>query len=150
MSLKAWTLVGCLLANGYLLGVMVLFATVVYPSFAAVDAKAFPALYSSFTGRIAVSVVPFEFLALLAMLLLYGWRPSAVPLAAVHAVVALGVAYFVITFASHLPSHKALAAGDNGPDALAPLLFSQWARTIVQLVRTAVLAWLAARAATGA
>jgi len=63
----------------------------------------------------------------------------------VHALVALGVAYFAITFAWHLPSHRALAAGDNSATALAPLLSSQYARTVVQLVKVGLLSWLLAR-----
>lgn len=145
MSIKAWTLVACSATNLYLLGVMVLFAAVVYPQLGAVDRTAFPSLYSAFTARIGAPVVVFEFAALLTTLPLYASRPADVPALAVHALVALGVAYFVITFGFHLPSHRALAAGDNSPAALAPLLRSQWARTGVQLARVAVLAWLAAR-----
>ena len=146
MSIKAWALIACLCANVYLLGVMVLFATVVYPEFGAVDRKTFPSLYAAFTGRIGLPVVAFEFLALLTTLVLYASRPPLVPLWAVHALVALGVGYFAITFGWHLPSHRALAAGENDPQALLPLLRSQWARTVVQLIRAVMLAWLGARA----
>ena len=146
MSLKAWTLVGCSVANFYLLGVMVLFAAVLYPQLGAEEQGAFPPLYAAFTARIGVPVVLVEFAALLLTLPLYLARPAAVPIAAVHALVALGMAYFVITFGWHLPAHRALAAGDNRPGALAPLLRSQWARTGVQFGRAALLAWLGARA----
>jgi hypothetical protein len=146
MSLKAWMLVACSAANFSLLGVMVLFAAVLYPQLGAVERGAFPPLYVAFTARIGVPVVLFESAALLVTLPLYLARPAAVPIAAVHALVALGVAYFVITFGWHLPAHRALAAGENGPGALAPLLRSQWARTGVQIGRAAILAWLGARA----
>ena len=63
--LERWTLVACSAVNVYLLGVMVLFATVVYPQFGAVERGPFPALYASFNGRIGVPVVAFEFLSLL-------------------------------------------------------------------------------------
>jgi hypothetical protein len=145
MSLKAWSLVVCSAANLYLLGVMVVFAAVVYPQLGAVDRGAFPRVYAAFTGRIGVPVVLFEFAALLLTFPLYLARPDAVPVGAVHALVALGVAHFAITFGWHLPAHKALAAGDNGAEALAPLLQSHWARTAVQLVRAGLLAWLAAK-----
>src|SRR4051812_21394249 len=102
MSIKAWTLVACSAANLYLLGVMVLFAAVVYPELGAVERGAFPPLYAAFTGRIGVPVVVFEFVALLTTLPLYASRPEQVPIAAVHALLALGVAYFVITFGWHL------------------------------------------------
>lgn len=146
MSLKAWTLVACSAANFYLLAVMVLFAAVIYPQLGAVDRAAFPPLYAAFTGRIGAPVVLFEFAAFLLTVPLYFSRPEAVPVAAVHVLVALGVAYFVITFGWHLPAHRALAAGDNGAAALAPLLGSQWARTGVQVGRAGLLAWLGARA----
>lgn len=145
MSLKEWTLVGCALVNAYLLGVMVLFATVVYPGFGAVD-RAFPALYADFTSRIPGPVVAFEFLALIATLLLYVWRPTPTPLLAVHLLVALGSVYFLITFGWHLPAHRPLGAGENGAATLAPILRSQWARTMVQTARVTILAWLAAHA----
>ena len=145
MSFKAWSLVLCSAANFYLLAVMVLFAAVAYPQLGAVDRAAFPPLYAAFTGRIGLPVVIWEFAALLLTFPLYWARPEAAPIGAVHALVALGAAYFAITFAWHLPSHRALAAGDNGPAALAPLLQSQWVRTGVQVVRAAILAWLGAR-----
>lgn len=146
--LERWTLVACAAVNLYLLGVMVLFAAVLYPQFGAVDRGAFPPLYASFNGRIGVPVVAFEFLALLLTLVLYGLRPAETPLWAVHAAVGLGVAYFVITFGLHLPAHRALAAGDNSAPALAPLLSSQWARTAVQLLRAGLLSWLSVLAMT--
>src|SRR5262245_14544426 len=146
MSAKAWTLVVCSAVNVYLLAVMVLFAAVVYPGFGAVDRGAFPPLYASFTSRIGAPVVAFELAALIATFPLYVARPAAVPIAAVHALVLLGVAYFAITFGWHLPAHRALAAGDNGSSAIRPLLESQWARTFVQIGRSVLLAWLGARA----
>jgi len=147
--MKAWALVTCTVVNGYLLGVMVLFAAVEYPGFGTVDRSAFAQLYSGFTGRIGGPVVLLEFAALLATLALYVARPESSPLGAVHALLILGVAYFVITFAWHLPSHRALASGENGPAALAPLLQSQWARTGVQVGRVAVMMALCARAMGG-
>ena len=136
--MKAWTLPICSAANVYLLAAMVFFAMVSYPQFGAVDAAAFPALYKAFTGRIGLPVVTMEFAALLVTFPLYFARPDATPAWAVHVLVALGVAYFAITFGWHLPAHRALAAGDNSPSALAPLLASQWARPGVQLARAAL------------
>ena len=144
MSLKDWTLVICSAANLYLLGVMVVFAAVLYPQFGAVERGAFPPLYSAFNSRIGAPVVLWEFAALILTLTLYAWRPANVPLWAVHGLLVLGIAYFAITFGWHLPSHRALAAGDNSPTALAPLLNSQWARTLVQLIRCAGISWLLA------
>ena len=147
MSLKVWTLTICSAVNLYLLGVMVLFAAVAYPQFSAVDRASFPPLYQAFTGRIGVPVVVWEFLALFTTVPLYFARPSAVPAWSVHVLIVLGLAYFAITFGWHLPSHRALAAGDNSAEALAPLLQSQWARTFVQLGRAAVVIWLGAEVA---
>lgn len=137
-----WAVIGALVINTYLLGAMVMFAAVTYPSFGTVDRAAFPPLYQSFNARIGVAVVPWEFLAFLVTLALYVFRDQ-LPMTLIHVVVALGVAYFVITFAWHLPAHRPLAAGDNS--VLAPLLTSQWARTLVQLLRVVLLAWLAIR-----
>jgi len=80
------------------------------------------------------------------VLLLYAWRPEGVPLWAVHAGVLLTVGYFAITFGWHLPAHRALANGDNSPEALRPLLGSQWARTAVQFARAGLLLYLSAGA----
>lgn len=124
---------------------MVVFAAVLYPQFGAMEQAAFPLLYSAFNSRIGAPVGVFEFAALLTTLPHYASRPAEVPLAAVHALLALGVAYFIITFGWHLPAHRALAADDNGAAALGLLLRSQWARTGVQLARTVILARLGAR-----
>ena len=77
-----------------------------------------------------------------------GVQTCALPILwAVHALIALGVAYFAITFGWHVPSHKPLAAGDNSAQALAPLLTSQWVRTAVQAARAGLLVWLGSRLA---
>jgi hypothetical protein len=146
MKLEAWVLVLGLAVNLYLLGVMVMFGAVVYPQFGAVERGAFPPLYEAFNGRIGAPVVIWEFAALLVTLPLYAARPPSVSPIAVHVLIALGVAYFAITFGWHLPAHRALAAGDNSAAALRPLLRSQWARTAVQVARAALLAALTARA----
>ena len=138
----------CAAINCYLLAVMVLFATVVYPGFAVVDKGAFPAHYTAFNGHIGIPVVLPEFLALLGTLLPYAWRPAAVSVGWVHALVVLGMAYFVITFGWHLPAHRTLAAGDNSAQAMGPLLASQRLRTGVQVARVAVLGWLSTRVLT--
>jgi hypothetical protein len=135
VTLKAWALVLSAAVNLYLLGVMVLFAAVVYPQFGAADRAAFTPLYQGFTSRIGAPVVLFELAAFVLTLVLYAARPDCVPLGWVHALVALGVAYFAITFAWHLPAHRPLAAGDNAPERLAVLMASQWARTAVQVLR---------------
>ena len=132
MALTSWTVPVCLVLNAYLLGVMVLFATVSYPQLGESLTG-----YSGFTGRIAVPVVTFEFLAFFATLALYAVKPE--PMWAVHAIVALGVGYFVITFGWHLPAHRALAAGDRSPTDMARLLASQWARTALQVIRVGLL-----------
>lgn len=126
-------LLGSLALNVYVLGAMLVFALVSYPSFTGEGLAAYPA----FNKTIGVAVVPFELLAFLVPLGLYAFDRSP----RVHVVTALGVAYFVITFAWHLPAHRPLAAGTGGP--LTALLVSQWARTVVQAVKVAVLGWVA-------
>lgn len=130
-----------LAVNLWVLVAMGWFALSAYPGFGAEERSAFPTAYSAFTARIGWAVVPWEFLAFLVPLALYATRPDGFPAWAVHVAVALGVAYFAITFGWHLPSHRALAAGDNSSEALKPLLTSQWVRTVVQVARVAVLAW---------
>ncbi|MFT3709376.1 MAG: hypothetical protein QM817_17190 [Archangium sp.] len=137
--MSRWATIIALIINAYLLGAMVMFGAVTYPQFGAVDRSAFGPLYQSFNSRIGLAVVPWEFVAFLATLALYVFRDE-LQLGVLHAVVALGVAYFAITFAWHLPAHRSLAAGDNSD--LSSLLTSQWARTVVQLLRVAALAWL--------
>lgn len=117
----------------YVLGAMLVFALHSYPAFGRSLAG-----YASFTRTIGLAVVPFELLAFVVPLALYAVRPQ--PLAAVHALTALGVAYFVITFAWHLPAHRPLAAGAAGD--LGALMSSQWARTAVQLARAGVAVYL--------
>jgi hypothetical protein len=146
MALKAWTLGICTATNVYLLGAMLVFALVSYPSLASAEQALFPSLYAEFTGRLVPLVVPAEFLAAGLTFPLYGWRPAAVPLWSVHLLVALAVGYFVITFAWHLPAHRALAAGDSSGSAFAPLMSSQWARTWLQVGRTLVLLGLGVKA----
>ena len=94
-------------------------------------------------------MVIWEFAALLSTLALYASRPESVAVSEVDVLVGLGVIYFAITFGWHLPAHRALATGDNGPAALAPLLLSQWARTAVQVIRCGLLAWITARCMGG-
>ena len=144
-AMRAWTLVLCVGINFYLLGVTILLGAVIYPQFGVVERAAFPGLYEAFNSRIGAPVVAFEFLALASTLALYAWRPATAPIAAVHALTILGITYFAITFAWHLPSHRPIAAGDNAQALLRPLLRSQWTRTAVQLARTALLAWMSAR-----
>ena len=78
MGLRSWTLVACSATNLYLLGVMVVFAAVLYPQLGAVERGAFPALDQAFNSRIGAPVA-FEFAALLTTSPLYAWRPEAVP-----------------------------------------------------------------------
>ena len=146
MMLKAWMLVLCLAVNLYLMGVMVLFATVVYPQLGAVERGGFLPVYQAFNGRIGGPVVIWEFAAFAVTLALYAARLDSTPPWAVHLAVGLSVAYFAVTFGWHLPSHRALAAGDNSAAALAPLLMSQWVRAVVQVVKAGLLCWLAALA----
>lgn len=141
MNWPNWSLGGALVINVYLLGVMVMFASVVYPLFATVRPEAFGALYQRFTSSIGVPVVAWEFVALLVTVLLYLARPESMPSSVVHVLVGLTVVYFAITFGWHLPAHRALAANDNSSAALQPLLASQWVRTVVQLMKVVVLGW---------
>ncbi len=134
--MKTAALYVTLALNVWVLGAMLVFALHSYPSFGRSLAG-----YASFNRTIGFAVVPFELLAFVVPLALYAVRPQ--PLSAVHAFTALGVVYFVITFAWHLPAHRPLAAGTSND--LGVLLASQWARTVVQVARVGVAAWLVAK-----
>src|SRR3954466_11115357 len=95
------SLFASLALNVYVLGAMLVFALVSYPGFAGAGVSG----YSAWNRVIGVAVVPFELLAFLVPLSLYAFDRGP----KVHAVTALGVAYFVITFAWHLPAHRPLA-----------------------------------------
>ena len=131
--MKAAALYATLALNVWVLGAMLVFALYSYPAF-----ERSVATYAQFNRTIAFAVVPFELLAFLVPLVLYATRPQ--PLWAVHALTALGVSYFIITFAWHLPQHRPLAAGVAGNTGV--LVASQWARTAVQVARVAVAGYL--------
>ncbi|MBL8953866.1 MAG: hypothetical protein JNK82_24025 [Myxococcaceae bacterium] len=123
--------------NVYVLAAMLVFALYSYPQF-----EQSVATYAQFNRTIGFAVVPWEFLAFIVPLALYATKPQ--PLSAVHALTALGVIYFVITFSWHLPAHRPLAAGEAGDTQV--LMASQWARTAVQVARAALAAGLAVHA----
>lgn len=141
--MRAAALVFFALTNFYLLAVMLMFQRVVYPSFGLVPHDAFPAYYAAFTSRIAFVVVLPEFLALLSAVPLFFTRDGAW---IAWVALATGAAYMAITFGWHLPVHRALANGDNGPAVVDALLTSNGARTIVQALKCVFVAWVIFRA----
>lgn len=136
-----WLLVASAAAQLYVLGAMLLMHRAVYAPFAALSREAFAQLYAGFGARIGpVFVVP-ELVAFVLPLALFARAPTGLPKWVAWAALALGVAYFAITFAWHLPVHRSLATGDNSPAVIDALLRSHSARTLVHLARTALFAW---------
>ena len=130
------------LTNFYLLGVMVMFQRVVYPAFRLVPHAEFPAYYSAFTSRIALVVVLPEFLALLSAVPLFFWRDASLGAWVAWVALGAGAVYMAITFGLHLPVHRALAEGDNGPAVVGALLSTNGARTIVQTLKCIFVGWV--------
>ncbi|MFO0557567.1 MAG: hypothetical protein U0269_06075 [Polyangiales bacterium] len=145
---RVWLLVASAAAQLYLLGAMLLMHRAVYAPFAALSREAFAQAYSGFGARIGAVYVAPEFIAFGLPLALFVWAPPALPRWVAWAAALLGAAYFAITFAWHLPVHRALASGDNSPAVIEALLRSHGARTLVHAARTALLTWavVAARA----
>ena len=134
------------LTNFYLLAVMLMFQRVVYPAFALVSHDGFPAYYASFTSRIALVVVAPEFLALLSAVPLFFWRSDSLGAWVPWVALGAGVLYMVITFGFHLPVHRALAQGDNGPAVISALLATNGARTILQALKCGFVGWVLSKA----
>ncbi len=124
---------------------MLLFQRVVYPAFGDVAREAFPAYYAAFTARIPIAVVAPEFLALLSALPLFWLRSDALPSWSVWAALGFGILYMAITFGLHLPIHATLGRGDNSPAVVAALTRTNLLRTIVQLVKCALIGWMLTR-----
>lgn len=146
IALDMKTLAIVALANFYLLGVMLVFQRVVYPSFGDVARAELPAYYAAFTSRIAMPVVVPEFLAVLMVVPLFFTRPPSVPAWAVGMSLAAGIVYMIITFGWHLPVHHALGAGDNSPAVVRSLLLTNALRTAVQAAKCALITWMLVKA----
>jgi hypothetical protein len=136
------TLAVVALTNFYLLGVMLVLQTIVYPAFANVAREQFQAYYAAFNARIPLPVVVPEFLALLSVVPLFFFRPDGVPAWSVWTTLGAGVAYMSITFGLHLPVHRVLAAGDNAQGVVDVLVRTNLARTIVQGAKCALVTWM--------
>ena len=138
------------LTNFYLLAVVLMLQRVVYPAFGSVPHDAFPAYYAMFTSRIALVVVVPEFLALLSAVPLFFWREQSIGAWVPWTALGAGVLYMVITFALHLPIHRALATGDNAPAIVDSLVSTNGLRTIVQALKCLLVSHFCARSFSSA
>jgi hypothetical protein len=140
--MRALAMIFFALTNFYLLAVMLMFQRVVYPAFRLVPHEGFPAYYTSFTSNIALVVVVPEFLALLSAMPLFFWRDESLGAWIAWVALGAGILYMAITFGLHLPVHRALANGDNGPSVVDALLSTNGARTIVQALKCVFVCWV--------
>jgi hypothetical protein len=145
MSMRAAAITLFALSNFYLLAVMLMFQRVVYPAFRLVSHAGFPAYYAAFTSRIALVVVVPEFLAFLSAVPLLFWRDASLGAWVAWAALGAGALYMAITFGLHLPVHRALAEGDNGPAVVDALLSTNGARTILQALKCIFVGWVVFR-----
>ena len=143
-STALWLLVICAAVNLYLLGAAAILQVVQYPLLGDVGGSALPSVHAALTRRLGVVFILPEFLAFLSVLPLFWLRPPELPAVAVWACLALGIAYFVITFGWHLPAHKLLSTGDSSTAALRKLLVSHAARTTTVALKCGILLWMIA------
>lgn len=143
--LPLYMLLACTALNLYLLGAATLLGRVSYPLMAEAGRAALPVLHTALNRRLGLVFIAPEFLAFLAVLPLFWLRPARVAIGSVWLCVALGVAYFVVTFGWHLPAHK-LLDGDTSDQAMRTLLVSHAVRTILVALKCGLLLWMLARA----
>lgn len=141
--LRLWLLLVCIAVNVYLLGAATLLQAVAYPMLGEVGSAALPALHASLSRRLGLAFILPELLAFLAVLPLLRFRPPRAPAWAVWVCVALGAAYFAVTFGWHLPAHKLLAGGDASPSVMRALLVSHAARATSLALKCGLLVWMA-------
>lgn len=135
----------CTALNLYLLGAATVLGRVSYPLIAAAGSAALPLLHTALNRRLGLVFIAPEFLAFLSVLPLLWLRPTRISIGSVWLCVALGVAYFVVTFGWHLPAHK-LLDGDASGQAMQKLLTSHAVRTVVVAIKCGLLLWMIARA----
>lgn len=137
MRFARWLLLSCTAVNLYLLGAACLLQFVGYPLLLEAGNSALPTLHAALTRRLGVVFIMPEFLALFFLLPLFRWRPANVRPFRLEACLALGFAYFVVTFGWHLPAHKRLALGHAG--AMSILLGSHAVRTLFTALKCGLL-----------
>lgn len=137
-----WLLLSGAAINLYLLGAACLLLAAQYPLLAEVAPESLPDFHASLSRRLGVAFILPELLSFFWLLPLLRWRPEGVSAASAWACVALGVAYFAITFGWHLPAHRLLANGDASPAAMGALLVSHAVRTASLALRCGLLSWM--------
>ncbi len=139
---RRWILLTSGALHFYLLGAACLLWAVSYPLLAEVAKGELPAFHAALTGRLPVAFILPEFLSFFSLLPLLWRRPEGTPGWAAWTCVALGVAYFALTFGWHLPAHRLLGAGDNSPEVMRALMGSHAARTATVAIRCGLLGWM--------
>ncbi|HRI71685.1 MAG TPA: hypothetical protein PK156_45950 [Polyangium sp.] len=136
-TLSLWLFAFAVAINLYLLGAACLLQAVAYPLLGDVSIDQLPAVHAGLTRRLGVAFILPELLAFVAVLPLFRWCPSGISKKNLVVCILLGVVYFALTFAWHLPTHKLLSMGNGS--AMPALLASHALRTIVQAVKCGVL-----------
>lgn len=143
--LPLFMLLACTALHLYLLGAAAVLGRVSYPLITEAGSAALSVLHTALNRKLGLVFIAPEFLTFLSVLPLFWLRPLRIPLWSVWLCVALGVAYFVVTFGWHLPAHK-LVDGDSSSDAMGKLLGSHAVRTIFVAMKCGLLLWMVARA----
>jgi hypothetical protein len=139
---RTWLLLGSTAINVYLLGAACLLWAVVYPGFGDVGRAELPAFHALVTGRLRVAYILPELLSVLVLVPLLWRRPEGVPAWGAWVALGLGLVYLAITFAWHLPVHRALAGGDASAEVMGALMASHAVRTVTVALRCGVLLWM--------
>jgi hypothetical protein len=139
---RRWLLMTSAALNLYLLGAACVLWAAQYPQLGEVARNELPAFHAALTRRLPVAFILPEFLSFFSLLPMLWRRVEGVPGWAAWACVALGVAYFGITFGWHLPAHRLLGAGDGSPEVMGALMTSHAVRTVTVALRCGVLAWM--------
>jgi len=140
---RRWLLLGAAAINLYLLGAACVLWAVVYPQLQDVGRAELPAFHASLTQHLRVAFILPEFLSFFSLVPLLWRRPEGVPGWAAWAVVGLGLVYFAITFAWHLPQHQRLAGGEGSAEVMGALMASHAVRTVTVALRCGLLVWMA-------
>ena len=143
-ALALWLLLFCAAQNLYLFGAAAILHVVTYPALADVPSTLLPAFHASLSRRLAIVFILPEFLAFLSVLPLFWVRSLRISAWTVWTCVALGVAYFAVTFGWHLPMHKLLAHGDASASTMQLLLGSHAIRTASVALKCGLLVWMLA------
>jgi hypothetical protein len=138
-----------LVATAFMTGLIWFVQVVHYPLFARVGRDDFAAYEASHARLTTLVVGPVMLVEAATAALLLVVPPLGVPRWALWVGLALVVGIWLITAFLSVPQHSTLQAGFD-ERAHGSLLWSNWLRTFAWTARTALMAWVVAKAARGA